>query len=95
MKLGVVERLKKMTNNYPTSTVDFDQIFLYHLLREVFTTEEIVQCGVTSRIRHMKTAKTSFVKGCEEISFLYSDHNALKYQSNLFFRHFLEKSWIR
>lgn len=63
LKLDLVKQLKKMNETYPTSTVDYDFVFLFPLLRSIFKTGELKQCAKSGQIKHLNREKLKFAKG--------------------------------
>lgn len=70
IKLGTVELLKGMSSTYPRSTSDFGSEFLLHLLKAVFTKNELRLCGKSSSLRKLKNDKRNLVKGSVIISII-------------------------
>lgn len=65
-----INKLKKLNDTYPSCTDDYDIRFLFHLLKAVFTNDEIIQCSQTSSIQYLDRAKLKFVKGIRRIDFI-------------------------
>lgn len=63
IRLKMVDQLKKMNSNFPKTSVDYDSEFLRHLLNEVFTKQELKDCGKSSKIRNLKREKLQLAKG--------------------------------
>lgn len=69
LSLHSVTVLKAMNSTYPNSSRDFDKDFLFHLLREVFTREELVDCAKSSTLLKLNRPKLKFVKGTSKANF--------------------------
>lgn len=63
LRWKTVDALRKMNSTYPSSTGDYDGIFLNMLLEEVFTKNEIRLCGKEKKISSLDVVKRKFVKG--------------------------------
>lgn len=63
IKLSTVECLKKMNSTFPKTSCDYDEEFLFHLLKEVFTKNELRLCGKSSSLRTLKAEKLKLTKG--------------------------------
>lgn len=63
LRWKTVDALRKMNSSYPSSTVDYDDIFLRMLLEEVFTKNELRLCGEEKKISSLNEVKRKFVKG--------------------------------
>lgn len=63
LKASTMDVLKKMNNTYPSTTVDYDKLFLFDLLRAVFTENDLLECGTKHTIQHLNRPKLKFVKG--------------------------------
>lgn len=58
-----VEHLKKMNSTYPHSTIDYDAIFLTHLLSAIFTKSLLASVVKKSSMKLLPRDKLKFVKG--------------------------------
>lgn len=63
LKLKLVQELKKMNTTYPTSTGDYDFIFLKQLACSVFKKEELKKCGKSEVLTPLNRCHLKFVKG--------------------------------
>lgn len=63
LKSNLIEVLKKMNSTYPSSTIDYDKLFLFDLLQAVFTKADLKKCGLRGTIQHLDRGKLKFVKG--------------------------------
>lgn len=52
-----------MNANYPTSTSDYDSVFLQQLLSAVFKKADLKQCGETEKINKLDRSKLNFARG--------------------------------
>lgn len=62
-----------MNNTYPTSTADYDFVFLKILLKNVFEKLELIECAKTGLINKLKRDKLQFVRGLLQSFNLYSN----------------------
>lgn len=57
--------LKKMNTSYPKISSDFDGEFIRHLLKSIFSEEELNDCSKSSSLRDLNRPKLKFAKGEE------------------------------
>lgn len=62
IRIGLVDRLKKMNETYRKNSVDYDAHFLAHLMHSLFDKEEIKKCVDTRLINHFSIVKMKLVK---------------------------------
>lgn len=74
----MIEILQKSNSNYPSCTEDYDIRFLFHLLKAVFTKEELANCYQASSIQYLDRVKLKFVKGVQKIYFMLILERILK-----------------
>lgn len=69
IKLNTVNVLKKMNDSYPTSTSDYDKLFLFDLSKEIFTKKELRACGKCRSLMKLNRVKLKFIKEifCERV----------------------------
>lgn len=58
-----IASLRKANDTYPLNTVDYDERFLFNLMKAVFSKNDLIKCGQTSKINHLDRDKIKFVKG--------------------------------
>lgn len=63
LKLSLVNMLKKMNTSYPNISEDFDRAFIHHLLRAIFSNEEMKKFADTSSQRSLPKPKLQLAKG--------------------------------
>lgn len=73
LKAHTIAVLKRMNNTYPSTTVDYDKLFLFDLLRAVFTKSDLFKCGTQCSLQHLNRPKLKFAKGF----FVYSPFHTL------------------
>lgn len=70
-----------MNSVYPHINENFDVTFLFHLLRAIFTDQDLELCSKNSTIKHLNRPKLKFAKSMniifctfQYISFIYIKH---------------------
>lgn len=63
LKLDLVQVLKKMNSVYPKTTPDFDEEFLFHVVRGLFSEEEVLESDRTQKLIPIKGDRLKFLKG--------------------------------
>lgn len=65
LKLDLVQVLKKMNSVYPKTTPDFDEEFLFHVVRGLFSEEEVLESDRTQKLIPIKPFidRLKFLKG--------------------------------
>lgn len=51
-----------MNDSYPSSTEDYDKVFLLDLLKAVFPKKELVSCGKKRSLMELNRSKRQFAK---------------------------------
>lgn len=62
LRIGLIERLKKMNETYPKMHLDYDSHFMAHIMNALFTREELERCVHTGLIKHFSIAKMKLIK---------------------------------
>lgn len=55
--------LKKMNSAYPKTSPDFDEEFVFHMVKCFFSREEIIESHNTKKLNPLKKDRLKFLKG--------------------------------
>lgn len=68
VKISLVETLKAMNQNYPKTSADFDEEFLFLAIRGLFSAEEIAECSAQQKLIPLNRQTLAFLKGEKNIN---------------------------
>lgn len=63
MKWDTIKILKRMNSNYPEYTSDYDEIFLNHLIKAVYTKQEMMNASKKHPPFGLNEQRFQFLKG--------------------------------
>lgn len=62
IKFDLVQKMKKMNSTYPKTSADYDEEFLFHLIKGIFAREEIIATNKTQKLTSLKKDQLKFLK---------------------------------
>lgn len=61
--LSLLHTVKNMNCTYPKTSSDFDEEFLFHLIKAFFSKDEVLACHSTGKLTPLKRDKLKMLKG--------------------------------